>query len=172
MTYAKSNKTGKSTPNDVVMTNPETAKWIVNYFKPIGICLDPCAGNNAFYNSMLEPKIRLEISEGSDFFEFNQNVDWIITNPPFSIYDEFLFHAFKIAKNVVWFVPLNKAFKSKKIDQAIQQFGGLKEIVMMGGGGKHGFPFGFPVGCLHYQKNYVGDIKLTRHYETNTCNHS
>jgi len=167
MTYAKSNKTGKSTPNDVVMTKLETANWIVNYFNPSGLCLDPCAGNNAFYNSMPYPKIRLEIAEGSNFFEFNQNVDWIITNPPFSIYDEFLLHAFKIAKNVVWFVPLNKAFKSKKIDQAIQQFGGLKEIVMMGSGGKHGFPFGFPVGCLYYQKDYVGDIKLIRNYEIN-----
>lgn len=164
MTYTKANKTGKSTPNDVVMTKPETAKWIINHFQPSGICLDPCAGNNAFFDAMLEPKIRLEISEGTDFFEFNKNVDWIITNPPFSIYDNFLLHAFKISKNVVWFVPLNKAFKSQKIDKAIQNYGGLKEIVLMGGGSKHGFPFGFPVGCLHYQKFYVGDIKLTRNY--------
>lgn len=164
MTYTRANKTGKSTANDVVMTNTDTAMWIVNYFNPSGICLDPCAGDNAFYNAMPEPKIRLEISEGLDFFDFNDKVDWVISNPPFSIYDNFLLHSFKIAENVVWFVPLNKAFKSQKIDKAIQEYGGLKEIVMMGGGGKHGFPFGFPVGCLHYQKNYNGDIKLTRNY--------
>jgi hypothetical protein len=164
MSFAKPNKTGKSTPNDVVMTKQETAKWIVNYFNPSGICLDPCAGENAFFDAMPQPKIRLEISDNLDFFEFNQKVNWIISNPPFSIYDKFLLHSFEIAENVVWFVPLNKAFKSKKIDEAIQKFGALKEIVMMGSGGKHGFPFGFPVGCLHYQKNYSGDIKLTRNY--------
>jgi hypothetical protein len=164
MTFTKPNKTGKSTANDVVMTKQETAKWIVNYFNPSGVCLDPCAGENAFFDAMPQPKIRLEIAENLDFFEFNQKVNWIISNPPFSIYDKFLLHSFEIAENVVWFVPLNKAFKSKKIDEAIQKFGGLKEIVMMGSGGKHGFPFGFPVGCLHYQKNYTGDIKLTRHY--------
>ena len=31
----------------------------------------------------------------------------------------------------------------------------------MGGGSKHGFAFGFPVGCLHYQKGFVGDCKIT-----------
>jgi len=40
-------------------------------------------------------------------------------------------------------------------------YGGLKEIVYMGGGSKHGFAFGFPVGCLHYQKGFVGDCKIT-----------
>ena len=40
-------------------------------------------------------------------------------------------------------------------------YGGLKEIVYMGGGSKHGFGFGFPVGCLHYQRNYKGECKIT-----------
>lgn len=164
MTFVQPNRSGKSTPNDVVMTNPKTAKWIIEHFKPSGICLDPCAGENAFYHFMPNPKIRLEISDGLDFFDFTSKVNWIISNPPFSIYDRFTLHAFEIADNVVWFCPLNKAFKSKKLDLEIQKFGGLKELVMMGSGGIHGFPFGFPVGCLHYQRGYSGDIKLTRNY--------
>lgn len=170
MTFTKPNKTKVSTANDVVMTNKETALEIVRYFNPTGICLDPCAGDNAFFDAMPNPKYRCEISEGTDFFNFKTKVDWIITNPPFSIYDYFLLHAFEVTNNVVFFVPLNKTFKSQKLETAIQKFGGLKEIVMMGGGSKHGFPFGFQVGCLHYQKDYHGDIKLTRMYPNKSGN--
>jgi len=167
MAFVKPNKTKIATPNDVVMTKKNTAKAIVQYFNPIGKCLEPCAGENAFYDVLPEPKQRCEISEGTDFFQHTEKVDWIITNPPFSIYDHFLLHSFEISDNVVFFVPLNKAFKSQKLENAIQKYGGLKEIVMMGSGGKHGFPFGFQVGCLHYQRDYKGDIKLTRMYDIN-----
>ena len=158
------NKTGKATPNDVVMTPPETADWIIKYFKPTGKILEPCRGTGEFYNKFPETKDWCEISEGKDFFKYTKKVNWIITNPPFSIYDDFLSHSFSISNNVVFFCPLTKAFKSQKMDKIIQEYGGLKEVVSMGGGGMHGFPFGFPMGCLHYEKNYIGDIKYTRNY--------
>src|SRR4030067_583417 len=90
-----------------------------------------------------------------------KKVDWIITNPPYSIYDHFLEKSFSIADNVVFLVPIVKAFKSKKTLKMTIDYGGLKEIVYMGGGRKHGFGFGFPVGCLHYQRNYKGECKIT-----------
>ena len=62
MTYTRPNKTKTSTPNDVVMTNPETARWIVNHFNPSGLCLDPCAGKNAFYDCLPETKERWILS--------------------------------------------------------------------------------------------------------------
>jgi len=73
----------------------------------------------------------------------------------------FLQKAFSVADNVVFFVPIQKAFKSDKTTKMIIEYGGLKEIVYMGAGGKHGFGVGFPVGCLHYQKGFVGDCKIT-----------
>ena len=161
------NKTGKSTPNDVVMTPPETAQWIINHYNPQGEILEPCRGDGKFYNLFPQNSRHwCEISENKDFFDFKDKMDWIITNPPFSIYDDFLSHSFKIADNVVFFCPLNKAFKSQKMDKVIQNYGGLKEVVAMGGGGMHGFPFGFPVGCLYYKRDYTGDIKWTRNYPT------
>ena len=157
------NRTGKSTPNDVVMTPQETADWIVNYYKPTGRVLEPCRGDGKFFN---KPEFTdwCEISEGKNFFDFNDKVNWIITNPPFSIYDAFLTHALEIADNVVFFCPTNKALKSRKIDKIIQEYGDLKEIIAMGGGGMHGFPFGFPVGCLYYKRGYTGPITFTRAY--------
>jgi hypothetical protein len=166
MGVTQPNRTGKSSATDVIYTNPITAQWVVDYYKPTGLCLEPCAGMNAFYNALPEPKVRLEIADGLDFFDYKTKVDWIITNPPYSIFDEFLTHAFEIADNVVFFCPLQKVFKSQKIDKEIQKFGGIKEIVMMGTGGQHGFPVGFPVGCIHYQRGYDSEVvKITRQYD-------
>ena len=80
------------------------------------------------------------------------------------IFDDFLLKSFDIADNVVFFCPLTKVFKGKKLDVKISNYGGIKEIIHMGGGNQHGFPFGFSTGCIHYQKNYKGNIKLTRNY--------
>ena len=43
-----------------------------------------------------------EIKNGRDFFDYDQRVDWIITNPPFSQMREFLKHSYEIASNVVF----------------------------------------------------------------------
>ena len=156
------NRTHKATAADSVTTNFNTAVWIINYYSPTGSILEPCAGENIFYDNFSNPeKYRCEITEGIDFLDWIKPVDWIITNPPYSIYDDILKHAFNIADNVVFFVPIAKAFKSNKIQGLVLEYGGLKEIVYMGSGAKHGFGFGFPVGCLYYKRGYIGDCKIT-----------
>ena len=171
------NKTGRATKQDVVMTPYHTAKWIVEHFEPQGKMLEPCRGDGAFYKAMQEYNHALkglsvevedvdwcEISEGKDFFDYNGKVDWIITNPPYSIFDDFLDKAFEVADNVVMFVPFSKLFKSKGNDQAVMKYGDVKEIVNLGTGNTHGFPVGFMVGAIHYQRDYRGDIKFSRNY--------
>jgi hypothetical protein len=161
----QANRTGKATAADTVYTNEETARWVIDYFKPNGKVLDAAAGKDAFFKHINTPyKFRCEILDGIDFFHWSEKVDWVITNPPYSIYDNFLEHAFKVADNVVFFVPIAKAFKSNKIQMLVDKYGGLKEIVYMGGGSRHGFAFGFPVGCLHYQRGYKGECKITNKY--------
>ena len=155
----------KTTPNDVVMTNPKTAKWIIDYFKPVGTILEPCKGDGAFYNHFEGNKDWCEIREGKDFFDYNKTVDWIITNPPFSVFDKFLLKSFEVSENVVFFCPLIKAFKGIKLDKQIRLYGDIKEILHMGTGSQHGFPFGFSVGCIHYKRNYTGNIKYVRAYK-------
>ncbi len=157
----KPNRTCKATASDTVFTPSNVAKKIIEYFNPAGVCLEPCKGSGAFYDLMPEPKEWCEITEGRDFLEYTGYVDWIITNPPYSIYDVFLTKCFEVADNVVLFVPVAKAFKSMKVENLVRRYGGLKELVFMGGGGKYGFGFGFPVGCLYYKKDYKGDCKIT-----------
>lgn len=156
----RANKSGIATANDSVMTPPHVAKWVVDYFKPSGRILEPCRGDGGFPHTDW-----CEITDGRDFFGWHDQVDWIITNPPFSIYDRFLLHAFEVADNIVFLTVLSKVFKSRKMDDALVAYGGLKEVVMMGGGGAIGFPFGFPVGCLYFKRGYTGDVKITRAYE-------
>jgi len=162
----KPNRSSKATAGDTVYTKSETAQWIIDYFNPQGSILDPSAGKNAFYDKFTnEEKYRCEISDGLDFFDWNRHINWIIANPPYSIYDKFLEHAFEIANNVVFFVPIAKAFKSNKVQKLVNDYGGLKEIIYMGGGNHHGFAVGFPVGCLYYRRCYTGLCRITTHYE-------
>ena len=159
------NRTEKSTPNDVVMTPNESAIKIIEHFKPKGSILEPCRGEGAFYNNFPNTdKDWCEISEGKDFLTYNKKVDWIITNPPFSIFDLFLTKSLEISDNVVFFCPLNKFFKSIKLDKIIYAYGGIREVVHMGTGGMHKFPFGFVVGCIYYKRGYRGPIEYTRMY--------
>jgi hypothetical protein len=162
MKPTRANKTGKSTAADSVMTPDHIAKAILLHYKPNGSLLDPARGTGAFYNKMSGKKDWCEIKDGRDFLKYKKKVDWIITNPPYSIYDEFLKHSFEVSDNVVFLCPIAKAFKSLSLQKLVNQYGGLKEIWMMGGGSIAGFSFGFPIGCLHYQRDYMGDIKFTQ----------
>lgn len=155
----KPNKTGNATVSDNVQTPINIAKMIVSMFSPQGFILEPCRGDGNIYNELPEPKDWCEIKEGKDFFDYRCKVDWIITNPPFSIYDRFLEHCFTIADNVVLLVPIAKAFKSMRIERIVDTYGGLKTIWLIGSGSKCGFAFGFPTGCLYYQRGYRGKIE-------------
>jgi hypothetical protein len=141
------------------MTPPHIAELMLSEFRPNGSCHEPCRGTGNIYKLLPSQSSWCEINEGRDFFDFTGKVDWILTNPPYSIYDKFLFKCFEVSDNVVLLVPLAKAFKSMKIERMVDAYGGLKKIVLIGSGTKCGFAFGFPTGFLHYQRGYKGDIE-------------
>lgn len=157
---AKANRTGKATANDRVMTPRPLARQIVHYFPIAGKALEPCMGDGAF----LEPLAGIvetdwcEVDKGRDFFDYTGKVDWIVTNPPYSIYDRFLSKCFEVADNVVLLVPLSKTLKSIRIERMVDAYGGLRSIHILGGGGVAGFPFGFLTGVVHYERGYKGPI--------------
>ncbi len=156
------NRTNQATASDTVQTVPHIARSIVRKYQPSGLVLEPCRGEGNIYNELPQPKDWCEITQGRDFFDYRQQVDWIITNPPYSIYDKFLEHCFEVAGNVVLLCPIAKAFKSLGIENMVSSYGGLKEIWLIGSGQACGFAFGFPTGCLYYQRGYVGSIKYTK----------
>jgi hypothetical protein len=158
MKPTRANKTGIATKEDEVMTPPHIARMVIDHFKPTGTVLEPARGTGNFFEQLPVPKDWCEISRGRDFFDYVEKVDWIITNPPYSIYDRFLDHCFELADNVALLVPIAKAFKSMAIQRKVDSYGGLKEIYVIGSGSTCGFPVGFPTGCLYYQRGYKGPI--------------
>jgi hypothetical protein len=149
-------------PGDIVYTPEAISKGIIDYLQPSGLCLDPCKGDGAFLKYMPEGSEYCEIREGSDFFKYNKKVNWIIGNPPYSIFKDFLEHSFNLADNVSFLVPTNKVFQRQVIMNMINQWGGVKSVIVYGSGTLIGFPFGFSVGNFHFEKNYKGPsvIKL------------
>lgn len=159
MSPTQPNRTGKATVADRVMTPRNVAQKMVDEFQPRGVCLEPCRGTGSIYTLLPPGRKWCEITEGRDFFDFKGRVDWILTNPPYSIYDAFLAKCFEVADNVVFLCPVAKALKSLKIERMVDAYGGLTKIHLLGGGRSFGFGFGFPVGFLHYRRGYSGPIE-------------
>lgn len=147
--------------NDKIYTPLKIAKQIIDTFKPTGKVLDAFMGKGAFYDQYPEnvEKDWCEIDKGRDFFDYNKKVDWIITNPPYSILDEVLEHSFNIANNIVYLVPISKIFTSLKRIRNILKFGNIKEIHIISAG-RCGFPFGFPACAIWFQRNYKGNTTI------------
>jgi hypothetical protein len=145
---------------DVVYTPIHVSKQIIDFVKPYGICLDPCKGDGAFYDYLPEGSKYCELKEGSDFLHFEEKVDWIIGNPPYSIFEDFLRHSFLYADNVSFLVPTNKVFQRQIIMDMINEYGGIKSIIIYGSGTLINFPFGFSVGNFYFERGYKGDTKI------------
>lgn len=152
------NPSKKKKGNDCIMTPEWVAKDMISYFSPSGSILEPCRGEGVFTN-LLPDAQWCEINEGKDFFSWQQKVDWIISNPPFSKMRLFILHSFKIADDIVYLVPVWKIYLSFGLVKETQKFGGIKEIRWYGTGGSLGFPMGNGIGAVHWKRNYTGSIQ-------------
>lgn len=152
----------RRTKNDIVYTSKNFAAKVIDYFSPHGTCLEPCAGDGAFYDSLPEPKDYCELQEGKDFLDYKEKVDWIITNPPWSSksYRAVAGHAFELAEHVVFLVRLHNAFGTYARHNDWKQHGhGLKEIIICKW--QEAFdntksPEGFALCVVHWQKGWDG----------------
>ena len=147
--------------NDVVYTPNSVAKTIIDHFQPTGVILDPCRGDGAFHRHMPGSHY-CEIAEGKDFFKWTDKVDWIVSNPPYSVYRDWLLHSFKVADNIVYLIPIAKAFTTSSLLDATAEFGGIVEIFHIGPARDIGFDMGFAVGAVHYKRGYAGALTLSR----------
>ena len=150
-------------PNDVILTPELIAKQMIAYYDiPTGAkVLDPCSGEGVFYDNYPThcEKDWGEINKGRDFFHYDEPVDWIITNPPYSIFEEFLLHSLKVADNACFLVPLAKVVSSLRRINAVLGYGGFVSIHIIGAG-RCGFPFGFPAAAIHMKRGYTGGTKI------------
>ena len=125
---------------------------MVSFFNPSGKILEPCKGEGVFLNCLPSGVDFCEIQEGSDFYNYNTSVDWIISNPPYSGFFKWLYHSLEIAQNIVYLLPANKPFISNRLVMLLKSWGEIKHIRFYGVGTKIGFPFGFAIAAFHFQK--------------------
>lgn len=135
MTFVKADKGTTNNKNDKCMTPHLLARKLIRllplYDSAFIKILDPFRGTGAFFNNFPEytDKRWCEIDNGRDFFDCTDKVDWIISNPPYSIFDAVLDHSFDIADNVVYLVPCPRfsvlwlEYANGKITATLKTFG-------------------------------------------------
>lgn len=146
-------------PNDVVFTPDWLAKQICEMYPIEGKVLEPCKGEGAFLNHLPQNTEWCEIADGKNYYDYNEKVDWIVTNPMYSDFNRFLDHSFELSDNIVILVPVAKMFKSMGTLNKIFNYGGFVEIHTLPSS-KAGFPFGFPSAVYYIKKGYKGDTKI------------
>ena len=154
----------KNTPDkDIVMTPAETAVNIINHFSPTGTILDPCRGAGAFYDNFPDAcqKDWCELSEGKDFFDYKDKVDWIITNPPWSKIKEFMIHSMTIANEIVYLISINHYSTKARLRIIKNARFGIKEFYCIKTPPTPWPQSGFQIAAVHTSKGYDGDISLT-----------
>lgn len=154
------NPSKRASGNDEIYTPHWAAKDIVDHYKPFGKILEPCRGKGVF-TDLMPGCDWCEINDGKDFFDYDEKVDWIISNPPYSLIRKFVLHSFKISDNIVYLIPVWKAFNAIGLQNELRSYGGIKEIRWYGGGGKLGFPMGNGIGTVYWKRDYTGPIHTT-----------
>jgi hypothetical protein len=143
--------------HDRIFTPEWVAADMVAWFQPNGRILDPCKGEGAFVNLMPEAEW-CEITEGRDFFAWHESVDWVISNPPYSLLREWMRHSFLISENILYLIPADRYFRAWGFIKETYEWGGLKHIRWYDSGAKLGFPMGNPIAALHWKKGYRGPV--------------
>lgn len=79
-------------------------------FGKVTTFLEPCCGDDRILDSIPKDKIKFwaEISKGKNYFDYKfEDIDLIITNPPFSIAIEFLAKSLSEGKTICYLQRLN-----------------------------------------------------------------
>lgn len=94
----------RETPNDIFITPLALAKKHIDMIStnPCDIWFDPFKNSGSYYNQFpTENKKWTEILDGEDFFKFEEKVDIICSNPPYSLIDKVLEKSIELNPRVI-----------------------------------------------------------------------
>ncbi len=130
--YSKVNK-GQRKESDFYQTPYSMTKQLLDneFFSRDAWVLEPACGNGAILKVLKESGfiycVDLDINKGCDFLKTSQNYDYIITNPPFSLANDFIEHCYAICKNkFALLMPLVYLHGQKRFEQGL--FRGLSKV--------------------------------------------
>ena len=150
---------------DLVMTPPELAAVVIGHFagRMSGTVLDPARGQGAFHDRFPACLDRhwCEITEGRDFLDWHEPVDWVMSNPPWSRLRDFSRHAMRIAPNIVWLAPLTNLTTKARLRDLDEAGFGIAELVLIDT--PKGWPqSGFQLVAAWLRKGHSGGWSVTR----------
>ena len=149
--------------DDCVMTPQALADALVDALQPQGRVLEPCAGDGAFSRAITRVNgevLTCEIRDGSDFYEWDRPVDWIVTNPPWSQFRGFVEHALKLeATNVAMLATVNHWWTKRRV-RAVMDAGYRYRQLLLMEWPKEFKPTGFQLGMMHLQRGYDGPMDI------------
>lgn len=160
-------------------TDPAVARRVVRHFWPrgrearsSGLVLEPFAGKCAFLDALLEwvpgvvdgcdiePSPHPRVAE-FDFMEWpdGDEVDWIVTNPPYSILTQAMRKCFTVAERTILLVPMSKVYSSAPRMGLVRDLAGIEEQLVLGVGRDIGFNSGFPFAAMLFTRGYRGPTR-------------
>ena len=150
---------------DLVMTPPELAAVVTGHFagRMSGTVLDPARGQGAFHDRFPACLDRhwCEITEGRDFLDWHEPVDWVMSNPPWSRLRDFSRHAMRIAPNIVWLAPLTNLTTKARLRDLDEAGFGIAELVLIDT--PKGWPqSGFQLVAAWLRKGHSGGWSVVR----------
>lgn len=146
--------------NDDVQTPRDLARRIAEHFAPSGRILEPCRGEGNFYRYLPSGTFWCEIKEGRDFYQWNEPVDWIVTNPPWSQVRNFWRHAMTVADEIVFLITINHLWTKARLRDIKGEGFGIREICLVEM--PEEFPqSGFQLGAIRISRGWKGEITLT-----------
>lgn len=115
----------RAKPNDVFYTPRELVDthllFLYEYInEPNGVILDPFYGDGAYHNAFNDhfhnPTKYAEIEMDLDFFDFKEKVDYIVSNPPYSILEKVLQHSISLEPKIISYLIGINNLTSKRIE--------------------------------------------------------
>ena len=100
----------RENPNDKIYTPPKVVDLMIEFsgYKHGDHVLEPAKGLGAIYDKLKSPKEYCEIEEDKDYFNYDKKVEWVITNPPYSLIDAFLKHTYTLCNKFCFLIGCEK----------------------------------------------------------------
>ena len=124
----------RTNANDIFITPLELAKTHIEMidYKEDDIWLDPFKNSGNYYNQYpTKKKDWCEILEGRDFFDFNEKVDVICSNPPYSFIDKILNKCIELKPRIISFLIGVNNLTTKRIETMNNEGYGLYKMRML-----------------------------------------
>lgn len=120
--------------NDVFITPLKLAKKHIDEikYKDTDRWYDPFKNTGNYYNQFPnDNKEWSEILDGKDFFDFNENVDIICSNPPYSIIDKVLEKSVSLNPRIISYLIGVGNLTTRRIENMNKCGYGLKKLIML-----------------------------------------